>query len=56
MSMVDLPPAQVIRLIRELSIASGPIGMIGGQVLDMEGEDRALSSLQFQRISCKISV
>jgi geranylgeranyl diphosphate synthase type II len=37
-------------LIRELAHASGPCGMIGGQVLDMDGENRALSLHELQRI------
>ena len=35
---VDLVPA----LVRELARATGPVGMIGGQVLDMQGEHQAL--------------
>ncbi|MFD1736401.1 polyprenyl synthetase family protein [Bacillus salitolerans] len=31
-----------IRLIRELAIASGPEGMVGGQVADMQGENQEL--------------
>src|ERR1700756_4081877 len=35
----ELPPANRVRLIRELSFASGTVdGMIGGQVTDIEGE------------------
>jgi geranylgeranyl diphosphate synthase type II len=30
-------------LVRELASAAGPVGMIGGQVLDMDGEQRSLS-------------
>ncbi|MCC6424953.1 MAG: polyprenyl synthetase family protein [Phycisphaerales bacterium] len=37
-------------LVRELSSASGPEGMIGGQVLDMEGENISLSLEQLQRL------
>jgi geranylgeranyl diphosphate synthase type II len=36
-------PALVPALIKELAVASGPQGMIGGQVLDMAGENQALS-------------
>ncbi|WP_082795324.1 polyprenyl synthetase family protein [Alkalihalobacillus trypoxylicola] len=38
-----LSPVQIVRLIKELAIASGPEGMIGGQVADMEGENKKLS-------------
>ncbi|HWE00211.1 MAG TPA: polyprenyl synthetase family protein, partial [Bryobacteraceae bacterium] len=35
----DLPPDRKVRLIRDLSFASGTVdGMIGGQVTDIEGE------------------
>jgi len=37
-------------LVRELAGASGPEGMIGGQVLDMEGENIPLSLQQLQRL------
>lgn len=37
-------------LVRELAGASGPEGMIGGQVLDMEGENISLSLEQLQRL------
>jgi geranylgeranyl diphosphate synthase, type II len=46
----DAEPAVVPALVRELAQASGPAGMIGGQVLDMDGENRALSLPELQRI------
>jgi geranylgeranyl diphosphate synthase, type II len=42
----DVAPA----LIRELSHAAGPEGMIGGQVLDIAGENQSLSLDDLQRI------
>jgi geranylgeranyl diphosphate synthase type II len=39
----DADPAHAPGLIGELAGAAGPIGMIGGQVRDMESEGRALS-------------
>ena len=38
----DVEPAVAPPLVHELAAATGPVGMIGGQVLDMEGEGRAL--------------
>ena len=38
------------RLVKELASASGPEGMIGGQVLDMEGENKPLALEQLQHI------
>ncbi len=42
----DLVPA----LVRELSHAAGPCGMIGGQVLDIDGEGQSLSLEGLQKI------
>jgi len=46
----DASAPLVPALIRELASASGPEGMIGGQVLDMEGENRSLQLTELQRI------
>jgi geranylgeranyl diphosphate synthase type II len=43
-------PEVAPKLIAELAAASGPIGMIGGQVLDMAGENQLLSLEQLQQI------
>lgn len=39
-----------VALIAELAHASGTYGMVGGQMLDMEGEERKLSLLELQLI------
>ncbi len=46
----DADPARVPALVRELAAASGPQGMIGGQVLDIDGENQSLSLEGLQRI------
>jgi geranylgeranyl diphosphate synthase type II len=46
----DAEPAVGAALIRDLAHSSGPCGMIGGQVLDMDGENRSLSLHELQRI------
>lgn len=46
----DADPAVAPALVRELASASGPEGMIGGQVLDMDGENTALALDQLQRL------
>jgi geranylgeranyl diphosphate synthase type II len=46
----DADPRLVPALVRELASASGPEGMIGGQVLDMEGETRSLPLSELQRV------
>ncbi len=38
------------RLVVELARAAGPVGMIGGQVLDMEGEGRSLAMEELRRL------
>jgi geranylgeranyl diphosphate synthase type II len=43
-------PAVGVRLAAELARASGPAGMIGGQVLDMEGENQSLALEPLQRL------
>jgi geranylgeranyl diphosphate synthase type II len=39
----NLSPEQKLLLIQELAKASGPEGMVGGQVADIEGENQSLS-------------
>ncbi|MDB5334302.1 MAG: geranylgeranyl pyrophosphate synthase [Phycisphaerales bacterium] len=46
----DADPAALPALVRELAAASGPQGMIGGQVLDIDGENTVLSLDGLQRI------
>lgn len=45
-----LTDVQKIELINKLSEASGPVGMVGGQILDMEAEKRAISLEELERI------
>ena len=47
---VDAAAAVVPALVRELAHASGPEGMIGGQVLDIDGEDQSLTLEQVQQV------
>jgi geranylgeranyl diphosphate synthase type II len=46
----DAEPSVIATLVKELAVASGPEGMIGGQVLDIDGEDQNLSLEQLQRV------
>ncbi|MGA2498789.1 MAG: polyprenyl synthetase family protein [Tepidisphaeraceae bacterium] len=46
----DADPAVVPALIRELAAASGPLGMIGGQVLDIEGENKCLLLVELREL------
>ncbi|ARK31391.1 polyprenyl synthetase family protein [Halalkalibacter krulwichiae] len=39
----DITPEQKVSLISELAKASGPEGMVGGQVADIEGENQSLT-------------
>ena len=47
---IDAAPELVPALILELARASGPAGMIGGQVLDIDGEHQALDMDQLRRV------
>ena len=47
---VDADPKLAAVLVKELAAASGPAGMIGGQVLDIDGENQNLALPQLQRI------
>jgi geranylgeranyl diphosphate synthase type II len=40
----------VAPLVRELAMNSGPVGMIGGQVLDIDGENKSLSLSELQQV------
>ncbi len=46
----DAEPAVVPALVRELAAASGPVGMIGGQVLDIDGENVSLSLNELRQL------
>ena len=46
----DADPRIAARLVAELATATGPEGMIGGQVLDMEGENKSLSLDQLRQL------
>jgi geranylgeranyl pyrophosphate synthase len=46
----DASPAVVPPLVRELARATGPLGMIGGQVLDIEGETKSLTFDQLKQV------
>lgn len=43
-------PRKIIELVRLLAVASGANGMVAGQVLDVEGESKALTLQQLERI------
>jgi geranylgeranyl diphosphate synthase type II len=47
---IDAAPTAVAQLVKELAQASGPEGMIGGQVLDIDGESQSLDLPQLQRV------
>lgn len=49
-AQADLPSQTKVDLIANLSLASGSMGMVAGQVLDMEGEHQCLSLDELQTI------
>ena len=46
----DAPPATRLECVRRLAAASGPEGMVGGQVLDMEAETRTPDARSLEAI------
>ncbi|MBV8780721.1 MAG: polyprenyl synthetase family protein [Phycisphaerae bacterium] len=46
----DAEPSLVPALVHELSQATGVCGMIGGQVLDIDGENQSLALAELQRV------
>jgi geranylgeranyl diphosphate synthase, type II len=46
----DADPKLVGALVRELAWSAGPEGMIGGQVLDIDGENQSLALPELQRL------
>ncbi|MDR2976513.1 MAG: polyprenyl synthetase family protein [Streptococcaceae bacterium] len=46
----DLPAETIVSLVRELSAASGSLGMVAGQVLDMLSEGKTLSLSQLENL------
>lgn len=47
-----LTETQRLAAVRALSMAAGPQGMVGGQILDMDGEDRVLSRAEVEELQC----
>lgn len=45
-----LTESQRLAAVRALSVAAGPQGMVGGQALDMEGSNRALSEAEVEEL------
>lgn len=46
----DSSPKVALELIKLLAIASGAEGMVGGQILDLEGEEKALTLKELQTV------
>lgn len=47
--MKDVSPAVLMDVMHEIAVAAGPLGMVGGQVVDMQSEGRAvdMDTLQY---------
>lgn len=50
LSDIDLEPEVVLAIVRLTATAAGDGGMVGGQVLDLEAEDREIGLEELQRI------
>lgn len=46
----DLPCDNVVEAVKQLSFSSGIFGMVGGQVLDLQNENKSLSSEELEQI------
>lgn len=49
-SLQHTDPATTLAILRAVSIASGPAGMVGGQILDMQGEGKQLTLTELEEI------
>jgi geranylgeranyl diphosphate synthase type II len=45
-----LDPARQVRIVRELAYGAGPLGMVGGQVLDIQAENKDIDLATLQNI------
>lgn len=50
LTQADLSPEQIVRGVACLSQAAGPAGMVGGQILDLDGEGKTLTYDQILQI------
>ena len=46
----DASPEDILSVVREMSLAAGPDGMVGGQALDLESEDKQISMPTLRRM------
>ncbi len=46
----DLPAENIVRAVRELAYSAGILGMVGGQVLDLQNENKALTGAELEQI------
>lgn len=46
----DVPAENVVRAVKELSYSAGILGMVGGQVLDLQNENKALTLGELEQI------
>ena len=50
LASAQLPPERIVKAVDCLSRAAGHAGMVGGQVLDMDGEGRSLSRQELEQL------
>lgn len=53
LTRAKLPAAQIVRAVQVLSLCAGELGMVGGQVLDMEAEKRACTEKEVRAIQSR---
>lgn len=49
-NLQDTPATDALRIIQILSVAAGAQGMVGGQMLDVEGETKSLSLMELETV------
>ncbi len=49
-TLQDTPPKDALQLVNLLAVAAGAAGMIGGQMLDVEGETKSLSLMELETV------
>ena len=49
-SLNGVTPERQLRVVREVAQAAGPEGMVGGQVLDLEAEEKALTLSELEQV------
>ena len=50
--MPGIDPLKLLQVIEDIALAAGSEGMIGGQVLDLDMENKALDHKELEQLHC----